>query len=130
MIVSAADAPCSRCALCQDSGQHAEQSEQTVATEGGQPLRGRQLVRAAALGAALCGKPDFAWHLGARYVRAPRLTLFPPRSQQLIEPKAPLALRLAAVLMRGVVQLYSRQLFFLSGAWLALACCLSAYRVF
>jgi hypothetical protein len=35
---------------------------------------------------------------------------------QLIEPKAPLALRLAAVLMRGVVQLYSRQLFFLSGA--------------
>jgi hypothetical protein len=42
------------------------------------------------------------------------------RSQQLIEPKAPLALRLAAVLMRGVVQLYSRQLFFLSGAPLAL----------
>ena len=55
-------------------------------------------------------------HLGARCsVRAsPDAVL--TRSQQLIEPKAPLALRLAAVLMRGVVQLYSRQLFFLSGA--------------
>ena len=55
-------------------------------------------------------------HLGARRsVRAsPDAVL--TRSQQLIEPKAPLALRLAAVLMRGVVQLYSRQLFFLSGA--------------
>ena len=39
---------------------------------------------------------------------------------QLIEPKAPLALRLAAVLMRGVVHLHARQLFFLSGAPLVL----------
>ena len=52
-------------------------------------------------------------------VRAPLLF----HSMQLIEPKAPLALRLAAVLMRGVVQLYSRQLFFLSGAPLLLRSC-------
>lgn len=38
------------------------------------------------------------------------------RSMQIIEPKAPLALRLAAVLMRGVVALYNRQLYFLHGA--------------
>lgn len=37
------------------------------------------------------------------------------RSMEIIQPKAPLALRLAAVLMRGVVSLYSRQIFFLHG---------------
>jgi hypothetical protein len=35
---------------------------------------------------------------------------------EIIQPKAPLALRLAAILMRGVVTLYSRQIYFLHGA--------------
>jgi hypothetical protein len=48
--------------------------------------------------------------------RAPAARASRTRSQQIIEPKAPLALRLAAILMRGVVTLYSRQIYFLHGA--------------
>ena len=44
-LLARADSPCSRRALWQDSGQHAEPSKQALTAEGGQPLCCRQLVR-------------------------------------------------------------------------------------